>query len=173
MLLCSPDYVGTHSVDQAGLKLVQRSACFCLQALGLNECATIPGCVYLIDSDSTIRIFVFTFIIIYFLMKTLKCVFLYTCAYMCHHICDKDPIIWIYVQMSLCLPCARTLYVCTNLPNNIFLWMFSCPLHMAVCVCVEIIRIDTFIKTLQKSSMRDIFSCNKRNFFINFTEHIH
>jgi hypothetical protein len=46
--LCSPDCPGTHSVDQAGLKLRNLPAS-ASQVLGLKVCATTPGdaCVFL------------------------------------------------------------------------------------------------------------------------------
>jgi hypothetical protein len=40
--LCSPGCPGTHSVDQAGLKLRNPPAS-ASQVLGLNVCATTPG----------------------------------------------------------------------------------------------------------------------------------
>jgi hypothetical protein len=40
--LCSPDCLGTHSVDQAGLKLRNLPAS-ASQVLGLKACATTPG----------------------------------------------------------------------------------------------------------------------------------
>jgi hypothetical protein len=41
--LCSPGWPGTHSVDQAGLKLRNPPAS-ASQVLGLKACATMPGC---------------------------------------------------------------------------------------------------------------------------------
>ena len=41
--LCSPDCPGTHSVDQAGLKLRNLPAS-ASQVLGLKVCATMPSC---------------------------------------------------------------------------------------------------------------------------------
>jgi hypothetical protein len=40
--LCSPDCLGTHFVDQAGLELRNPSAS-ASRVLGLKACATIPG----------------------------------------------------------------------------------------------------------------------------------
>jgi hypothetical protein len=42
--LCSPGCPGTHSVDQAGLKLRNPPAS-ASQVLGLKACATTPGCI--------------------------------------------------------------------------------------------------------------------------------
>jgi hypothetical protein len=49
VFLCSPGYLGTHSVDQAGLKL--RSACLCLPSAGIKGvcCQTWPD-RFLFDS---------------------------------------------------------------------------------------------------------------------------
>jgi hypothetical protein len=42
--LYSPGCPGTHSVDQAGLKL-RNSPASASQVLGLKGCATMPGCI--------------------------------------------------------------------------------------------------------------------------------
>jgi hypothetical protein len=40
--LCSPDYPGTHSADQTGLKLRNPTAS-ASRVLGLKACSTMPG----------------------------------------------------------------------------------------------------------------------------------
>jgi hypothetical protein len=49
--LYSPDYPGTHSVDQAGLKLRNPPA-FASQALGLKACATTARLLLVFETQS-------------------------------------------------------------------------------------------------------------------------